>query len=94
VITFWVSHTPFSWWLAGGLRKMRHETRNGGVFGNGTGCEAKVLASRFFKGHHASAPQPQCSPCLFHSPWSETGRRTNDPLDASRGQALAPRCPA
>ena len=90
MITFWVSHTPFSWLLAGGLRKMRHETRNRRGFGNGTGCEVKVLASRFSKGHHANASESQCSPCLFRSRWDETGRDTNDPIDASRGQALAP----
>ena len=62
--------------------------------GDGTGYELEVLASRFSKGHHAIAPQSRCSPCLFRSPWCETGRDTNGPLDASRGQALASRCPA
>jgi hypothetical protein len=62
-------------------------------FRDGIGPEMEVLASSFSKGHHASA-QPQCSPCLFRSPWSETWRDKNEPLDSSRGQALAPRRPA
>jgi hypothetical protein len=74
--------------LAQNWRKISH--RHG--LGDGTGYEVEVLASRLSKGRHdASAPQPQCSPCLFRSPWSETGRDKNDPLDASRRQALAPR---
>jgi hypothetical protein len=93
-ITFWVSDTPDLVASCGAFAGNRRKTRHLRGFSDGIGHELSVLASRFSKGHHASAPQPQCSPCLSHSPWCETGHDTTDPLDASRGQALAPRRPA
>jgi hypothetical protein len=83
-ITFWVSDTPISSRAAG------HSHKTGAKLSvAATSAMALAMKSRFSpaaspKVTHASAPQPQCSPCLYHSPWRETGRDTNDPLDAGR----------
>jgi hypothetical protein len=62
---------------------MRRESSDRRCHHDGIGREARILASRFSKGHHANAPQSQCSSCLFRSAWDEAGRGPNEPLDAS-----------